>query len=666
MSDNRKHSARGAGKGASANPRLEFRPQAGALSLYVDGKHAASLAVPAKAETDAPLRIFSLPHLCWLPDGELDTEQLAELVSGAAETGSALIMLEVCMDAPAWWLKENPRELAVAARGGSIAQASFASSKWRKEAGAALRRLLLELASGVMRDRIVAVTLLGGDKGTFGSIDSHSLPDTSECMREAFRRYASVKYRRNEGLLRKAWFDSRAEFLRITCPDEAVRGKSDLGIFRNPHRARRLLDFYEVLNEEQNESILTFASIVREASGGLCRVGVRSAAFRDVSSRAEYGRATCANLLDSDLIDYFVEARSTTSFEVFCPPAGSVTLAGKYRFIDTRAQAGSDVSAALHASAEGVGVIAGGAGAKAAFTLLKTQLAGRSGKKAGPDVALVLDPAAAQIAVRRPDCADLSALVLDQIDAIAASGTAIQVYALSDVYRSTFPTHKVVFLPNTWYLSEPEHRSIDARFKRSEQTIVWFWASGLAGEDAVTSDLGTRCCGQKLRLELGSASLRTRIASATDPIVWGRHQGEKIGSELPVAPIITVSDKGSIRLGANGDNKTTFSTRRYPTWTSIVTGTLPTPPDIIRNILRSAGCHQFAPALGFGDVLTADARSIAYTSRVGGQYTLFLPGTFDVTEVTSGKKMGQGVTEFGIEVMPGQALAFELKPVTRT
>ena len=665
MSDVRKPNTGSKAATGAVKSRMEFRSHSGNLCLYIDNKPTPAVVVPAsQVESEAAVRVLRIPELCWAADGSVDTDLLNEFTaSAAASTG--VLMLEITVDAPKWWRNANPLELACGAIGGALEAASFASLAWRRDAGNALRRLLRVLRGGPLGDRIGAVTLKAGAHGVWGNLQVQNLPDTSQPMKEAFRRFASVKYRRNEGLLRRDWFDSRAEFLRITCPDENARHKCDIGVFRNPHRSRKLLDFYEVLNEEQNEAILHFAGIVREFSAGAVRIGVLAASFKDISASPEFGRAACAPLLDSDLIDYFVEERTQAGFEAFCPPAGSTVLAGKYRFVDYRSLSPLEARTAVHAVLTGAGAITYGDGADAAVGASKALLNGRAVKTTEPDTAIVLDTTAPQIVVRRPDCADLPALVLEQAEALYRSGAGFQVYLLSDTFRNNFPNHKVVFMPNCWYMSEPERRTIDARFKRSDQTIVWFWAPGVAGEGAVSAELGSRCCSQKLRIEIGQASLRTRVASGSDPIVWGRHQGEKIGGEPPVAPIVTVSDKTSQRLGANADNKTTFAVQRFKSWTSIVTGTLPTPPDIIRNIVRSAGCHQYVQGVSRADILTTSPRSIGYTSSDGGMVTLFLPGEYDVIDLLTGRKLGQGISEFGVEASPGQSFAFELKPIVK-
>jgi hypothetical protein len=662
MSDVRKSNTGSKAAAVAVKSRMEFRVHSGSLCLYIDNKPTPAVVVPAaQQESEASLRVLRIPELCWAQDGGVDTDQLNEFLN-QADASQDVLMLEITVDAPRWWRAANPIELACGAVGGALPAASYASLLWRKDAGNALRRLLRAIKAGPHGDRIGAVTLKCGHNGTWGHVQVEALPDTSQPMKDAFRRFASVKYRRNEGLLRRDWFDARAEFTRITCPDSVSRNKSDIGVFRNPHRSRKLLDFYEVMNEEQNDAILHFAGIVKDLSGGSVRVGVPAAAFKDISASPEFGRAAASALLDSDLIDYFVEERSHAGFEAFCPPAGSTTLAGKYRFVDYRALSPLEAKAAVHSVLAGAGAITYGEGASAAYTASRALLNGRAVKKTEPDTAIILDTTAPQIVVKRPDCADLASLVLEQLETLYRSGAGFQVYLMSDTFKNNFPNHKVIFMPNCWYLSEPERRTIDARFKRSDQTVVWFWAPGVAGEGMVSAELGSRCCSQKLRLEIGLASLRTRVASGADPVVWGRHQGEKVGSEQPAAPIITVSDKTSIRLGANADNKTTFSVQRFKSWTSIVTGTLPTPPDIIRNIVRSAGCHQYVQGVSRADILTSSPRSIGYTSSDGGMVTLFLPGEYDVTDLVSGKRIGQGLTEFGFEAMPGNTAAFELKP----
>ena len=219
-------------------------------------------------------------------------------------------------------------------------------------------------------------------------------------------------------------------------------------------------------------------------------------------------------------------------------------------------------------------------------------------------------------------------------------------------------------MPDCFYLSEPERRKLDARLKRSAQTVAFFWAPGIIGEESVNAESCSKCCGQKIRVEPGSTSLRTRIATPTDALTRGRHAGEQIGSNLPITPTCTVTDKQIDRLGANTSNKTTFSAHRFDTWTSVVYGTLPVPADMLRNLVRAGECHVYCDGLKQGDTLFTDGRTVAITSAKGGSYGLSFPGQFDAIDLFTGDVLGEGVSELVIQLSSGAPGLLELRPIS--
>lgn len=659
--------------------RVEFKMHSGCRTLFMDGRPRLPIVmeISAKSDRDAVKTAFTggitlitldAGDLCWTEPGKFDSSLFDARITQAMDgVDGADYFIALHVDAPDWWLAINPKERAEYGRPNkdSASVVSWASILWRQQGGEALERLVKHLLRRRTESNCVGIQLLAGDGGGWVYPNLSAFPDTGLCMRDAFRMYAITKYRRNEGILRKAWFDARAEFSKIQCPDPQQRGKADYGVFRNPHHSRRLLDYYEALAMAQTDAMLAFASVVKRVSQGSLLVGYESVPVTATTSLAEAGHSVPAPLLDSPDVDFFVETHTGGGGDLFRPFRGSLELNGKFVFIRSTSK---NTAVVLQAYAQGAGsIVSCPAGMSAAGALVNVVAAVNKNpvrqKKVHSQLAIVLDPGAGLVVAQRPDAASIISLIQDQLASIARAGVPLSVYSYADLFHSGFPDHKAVILPDCFYLTEPERRKLDARVKRSGQTVIWFWAPGMIGEESISAENGSKCCGQKVRIEPGAVSLRTRIVVSNDPLTWGRHSGEMVGPELAITPTCTVADKQSTRLGSNSANKTSFSVRRFDTWTSVVFGTLPVPMDLLHNALKSAACHVFCTNIKTGDNLTTDGRTLALYSRTGGAYNVSLPGQFDVIDVLSSARVGVNVSEVSITLSPESAGLYDLRPV---
>jgi hypothetical protein len=677
----------------SRRERAAIRSYSGALALFVDDRPRAPIILNASTG-GAPSDISSavdkgfgliridLDDLCWPAGNQLDAAAVdAALQHLIGLPSTYRFLLSIRVDAPEWWLDSNPKERAeYARRRDAVSQSphppvSFASAKWLKSAADALERLLQYVLKSDAGSCLIGVQILAGEAGAWIYPDTDRMPDIGPCMTTAFIKYTVDKYRRNEGLLRKAWFDTRAEFSTIRCPTAVEREKAEFGLFRNPHRTRKLMDYYECLANVQADAALSFCTLVKRISARSILVGLESAPLTNGTATPECGHTFPDQLLTSSDVDFFVETdvksssmpASSSRYGVFRPYRDSAALHGKFVFLHSGVNgSGEGVSASYYAAADGVGAIVEAPRSEQDLLDMANLASGWEKRLSRPhkpqtQIALIMDPSAGLVVSQRPDGIPIHSLVLDQIDLLRRAGIVFSIFSMGDMFHPKFPDHKVVLFPNCFYLSEPERRKLDARIKRSGQTAVWFWCPGIIGEEGINAEEGTKCCGQKIRIESTDISLRTRIVDSNDPLTWGRHAGDVFGLELPASPRCTVADSKASRLGANSDNKTSFSVRRFDTWTSVVYGTLPVPLDLLQNLFRSAACHVYCSTLRSGDRLASDGRTLCLASRVGGTYTLFLPGQFDVMDLASGKKIGSGVSEIVVSLVIGQSALYELR-----
>ncbi len=604
----------------------------------------------------------------WRGASQFDYTALeARIDALAALVPNAALLLNVSVDAPEWWLRAHPDECAQYlehAEDNRGATVSWASQRWRNEAGSAHARLVRHVHSGAIRARCIGWQLSAGVAGEWRYPNSADLPDVSQPMTAHFRHWAVEKYRRNTGLLRKAWFDARGEFASITCPGARERRRGDFGVLRNPPRSMRILDYYDSLADAQNSAALHFCEQTRKACEGRALVGLSFATISECGTEPEDGHGMPETVLDSPDVQ-FLANRGAADGSYVRALTGSMSLRGKLVF-HVPAHDCSPGQAAAIALTHQLGAILP---ANTASNILRSTgdamerarpLSGKVRRRASP-VAVVMDMANRHyVAEPAAQAGPLNALMMtSQIEELTRTGTPFDLYLLSDLFHPKFPDYKVVLFLNTFYLSEAERRRVDARVKRSGTTAVWLWGAGLVGEDGVGAEYARRLCGQKVRAETNSVSLRVRIAEGNDPLTWGYHPGTHFGVDRAVSPIVTIADKSIVRLGANTDNKTVFAARRAEDWTSVVFGTPHVPAGLLRNLLRAAGAHLYNDT-GEAAIVQADARSVAVTAPRGGQIPLSLPGRYDVTDGWSNKLIARGVSEFTATLRPGETAYFEL------
>jgi hypothetical protein len=661
---------------------FECRPFNGASALHRNGKPLPGLFLdlapdsPPSAIADAATAGVHLYRLLdvglgWNGMGQFNYAALeARLQALFAADTQAVFLLEVAVDAPRWWLAAHPEERAVyCEQEGTDPVVSWASRRWMTEAGNALARLVRFLSLSAYGRACIGYQLGAGMQGEWRLPFAQNLPDIGPKMTEAFRTYAREKYRRNAGLLKKAWGDTRPDFDLITCPNAWERSKGDYGIFRSPERSRRVGDYHECFADTQNRAALHFCTTVKRASEGLALTGLAYATVPNIAAIPEDGHVYPESVLESPDVDFFVAPGLRADPLLLRTVTGSIRLREKFLLVSPASGSSPDVAIALAATQEAglcLPVQTPPEALKLALRVATEALRAPSKlRKRASQVAVVVDLAAAcHLAGGKTAPTPLfNSMLTELFRELNRLGVPYDVYQLGDLFQPKFPDHKVTIFPNMFTLTEAERRRVDARVKRSEQTGIWFYAPGLLGEGGADAGNVQSLTGMKTRLELEETNLRVRIAVSDDPLTWGYHAGSHFGMEKAFSPTVTLADKHLTRLGANSNNKTTFAVFRFPQWNSIVFGVFPVPRTLLRNALRAAGVHLYLDTGDADTAVLADSRTLALHSAKAGAYTLSLPGSFLVKEARTGKTIAPAATEIMTTLTAGGTAVYELTPL---
>lgn len=292
----------------------------GAPGLLHDGKPVAPLLfwqwdlqeADVKDMTHAGIDMFSMfgsyPHYAnpyWRKDGSFDMSyqdvRIDKLLSWSP---SSSFLPRIFATAPDWWSEANideqehwcssktERDAIYNWRNlplyhywmvGLAGRESFASVKCRDAVSPMFRRAVSHLYDKY-RKNLIGIHVTNGPwgenftwegalaaefniEGRAGGMVWRS-SDMSEPMRQAFVRYARAKYGNDVARLRRAWGDNSATFEGAAIPTRDERMESVSGMWRDPAKHRRIIDYFECLHQTTVEMIDHYCGIVKDVSNG--------------------------------------------------------------------------------------------------------------------------------------------------------------------------------------------------------------------------------------------------------------------------------------------------------------------------------------------------------------------------------------------------------------
>ncbi len=139
----------------------------------------------------------------------------------------------------------------------------MASTKWRCQATAKLIEFCRRLSAMPEGDAVVGLHLAGGVYGEWHYWGFSHQPDTGPAMTARFRQWLKGKYGGN-GALRAAWNDPQATLAAAGVPGLDERLRTDDGLFRDPRRQRKVIDYYQCQQELVADQVIHFCRTAKE------------------------------------------------------------------------------------------------------------------------------------------------------------------------------------------------------------------------------------------------------------------------------------------------------------------------------------------------------------------------------------------------------------------
>lgn len=220
----------------------------------------------------------------WLDGDTIDFDTFDRYIyEPLSANPNALIIVDVAMQAPDWWLDQNPEEEIVLydSRTGEMMNpatraVSFSSEKYRQEAGEVLRKLVEHIKTAPYASHIVGIKIQDGETQEYMTqgVEDWVIGDFSESSLKGFRSYLKEKYQTVEAL-QAAYNDDTLTFENVMIPTWDDR--SQVWLYQNgvgqtcildPETNRITIDYQYYLGKVTSDTFLHYAQIIKEASDG--------------------------------------------------------------------------------------------------------------------------------------------------------------------------------------------------------------------------------------------------------------------------------------------------------------------------------------------------------------------------------------------------------------
>lgn len=260
----------------------------------------------------------------WLDDGTISTTLAQKQLQGALEVcPGAAIFFRLHVNPPKWWQLKNPQENTVYGDTNPMPDISWgiqriieddeenptrhslASEHWKTMITPKLTEFLQKLQKLPEANSLAGIQVAGGVYGEWhywGFIKNE--PDFSQPMLQYFRRWLKNKYKTDQAL-QTSWQNHSATLATAGLPTLEERNNTHAGIFRDPSKERKTIDYFQAQQQVVVDDIIHFCKVVKENWPRPIITGAFYGYFYSVFGRETVGgHLELQQLLESPYIDY--------------------------------------------------------------------------------------------------------------------------------------------------------------------------------------------------------------------------------------------------------------------------------------------------------------------------------------------------------------------------
>ncbi len=638
----------------------------------------------------------------WLQDGTLDLTRAKKQIQGVLEVcPDAGIIFRLHVNAPKWWTRLHPEEKVkydgVAAKpdpefskrqpiahdAGLADRFSLASEKWLDSSTEMVKRFCREFAATPEGQHLVGIQVACGIYGEWhywGFL--HWEPDFGMPMQQHFREWVIAKYRTVDKL-RRVWNDPAIEFADVSVPITAERAATSAGVFRDPQKDQKVIDYYTCQHELVRDDVLHFCRVVKENWPRPIITGAFYGYFFSVFNRLAAGsQLDLEPVLKSPYIDYLCgpQAYGPEAFRAGEPYRSrslitSMRLNGKL-WLDEMDQeprrilpyGSHDVDNksyekslsenialitrnTMYSHSKGMGLWYydfGPAGFHTHPDWRKFPLSCLTGYWDHPryldcirqlkgifdeklyqdytseaDVLLVYDTKSQYHVQSVGDGDPVSAQLIDQMSlASFYAGVIFDPVHICDLDKIDFSQYKMVVFGNAFVIDGKTRAIIREKLARENRHLLWCYAPGFSDGQRLSADFVQDITGFSLK----------KNACVDTPSVAIASEIGSIPDQMPKGvcdPLFSIDDPQAEIFGHyRHDQSPAMGRKEFGTHTSWFIGVPPTDADLLRFIYQSAGVHIYNSDR---DVFYGGSGILTMHTRTGGHKTITLKNGKTVT-----------------------------------
>jgi hypothetical protein len=247
-------------------------------------------------------------------------------------------------------------------------------------------------------------------------------------------------------------------------------------------------------------------------------------------------------------------------------------------------------------------------------------------------------------------------LLMQQLPQLGRIGAPVGYYALDDL--DLLPPRRLYVFLNC-FAPTAEHRRQIAALQSDGRVLVWLYAPGLYRDGQLDEAAMEDLTGLRLRLDRTARPLQVQLVGV-DPAL----DGTTYGTDLRVDPVVYVDDPAATVWGRLAEgNQAGLVVREFGDWTSVFSAAPALPSGLLRRLAKQARVHLYLEPTGpSADVVYANRSLLALCADAAGPRTVRLPGPSDVFDLFAGQEVGQGLTEFTVEMAEHETKLWRVRP----
>lgn len=273
------------------------------------------------------------------------------------------------------------------------------------------------------------------------------------------------------------------------------------------------------------------------------------------------------------------------------------------------------------------------------------------------------------------------AVIWQRVLGLAHCGIPYRIYLLSDLSQAKMPAYKTWFFPNLFVVNDRVLALLREKVLRDGNLAIFGPSTGISDGKFLGAEGATALLGVPMELIPRSTVRHVIVQDFGHPISHELPANMTYGDSLPYGPTLMpvewgVEKSGGVPLGhatacwfihrtglfikeeglgAAGNGKA--GARGPGDYAVLWTSAMPLPANLLRAAARYAGSHIWCEE---DDVIYASESLLAVHSTKIGPRVLRLPRPCTVTDAMTGQKLGDGLREIAVEIVPPETRVFEL------